>query len=261
MEEGAQKKQLAYYEEFLMQLPKEESSVSARIDAILKLTHYSWLLNDLKKFSGYLNDGIDLLNEYPISQYQAWMLNARGIGLYEEGSKKEAEAQFTQALRHDPNNSAIGMNVSIATHGLGKNGNAIRAGKHVINKDPENFNLWRVLGYLLLSMGKIEDATDAMKKAQNINPQSADTHYSLAICYYKNEQPAECAKELSKAEKISLPQNAIQQACVEILGSKTDEALLLLKYSLETKVISKHHILRDPNLYFLLNLQELMMAG
>ena len=52
MEEDAQKNKLAYYEEFLMQLPKEESAVAARIETILKLAHYSWLLNDLKKFSG-----------------------------------------------------------------------------------------------------------------------------------------------------------------------------------------------------------------
>jgi tetratricopeptide (TPR) repeat protein len=261
MDEDAQKNKLEYYEEFLMRLPKEEGSASAQIEAILKLAHYSWLLNDLKKFSAHLNIGFDLLKKYPIRPYQAWMLNAEGIGLYEEGNKKNASIKFAQALRHDPDNSAILMNTSIATHGLGKNSEAIQIGKRAVKKDAENLSLWRVLGYLFLSMGKIEDAIEAMTTARDINPRSVESYYSLAVCYFKNEQFDECAKELSKAEKISPPENAIQNIYVDILGRKTDDALALLKRSLEKKLISNHHILRDPNLNFLLNLQEFMVSG
>ena len=258
IEEDAQQNKLAYYEEFLTRLPKEDGSASVHIETLLKLVHYSWLLNDLKKFSRYLKNGDDLLEKYPIPQYQAWMLNAKGIRLYEEGNKKDASIKFTQALRHDPDNTAIMMNVSITAHGLGKNVDAIRTGKRVIKKDPGNFHLWRVLGYLFLSMGKIEDAIEAMTKAQGINPRNVDAHYSLAVCYYKNKQTAECAKELSKAEKISPLQNSIQHACVDILNGKTDEALAQLKYSIEKEEIGKHLIRRDPDLHFLLNSSEFL---
>ena len=261
MEEYAQKNKLAYYEEFLMQLPTEENAAAAHIETIIKLAHTSWLLNDLKKFSGYLKDGIDLLEKYPISQYQAWMLNAKGIGLYEEGNKEDASIHFTHALSYDSDNSAIMMNVSIAAHGLGKNRDAILTGKRAVKKDRGNFHLWRVLGYLFLSMGKIEDAIEAMIKAQDINPHNMDTHYSLAVCYYKNDQSAECAKELLKVEKNSPPQNAIQHACVGILSGKTGEALAQLKRSVEMGEVGKHHILRDPNLHFLLNSHEFMVSN
>jgi len=260
MEENAQKKKLAYFEKFLTQLPKEEGSISACIETTLKLAHYSWLLNDLKKAGRYLKDGIDLLEKYPISKYQAWMLNAKGIGLYEEGNKEDASTLFAQALSHDPDNSAIIMNTGIAAHGLGKNRIAILTGRRAIKKDPGNFHLWRALGYLFLSMGKIEDAIKAMIKAQDINPDNMDIHYSLAVCYYKNEQHAECVKELSKAGKISPPQNVIQNICVGILSGKTDETLLQLKHSLKKGGIEKHLILRDPNLHFLLNLQEFTVS-
>jgi hypothetical protein len=261
MAEDVQKNKLAYYEEFLMQLPQEENSVSARIETMIKLAHYSWLLNDLKKFSAYLNDGIELLKRYPIPHYQAWMLNARGIRLYEEGNKKDAGIEFAQALSRDPDNGAIGMNASIAIHGLGKNGDALRTGKRIVKKDSGNFHLWRILGYLFLSMGKTEEAIESMAQAVEINPHNLEAHYSLAVCYFKNEQPSECAKELSKTEKISSPQNIIQQACVDILSGKMDETIVLLKHSLETKAIGRHYILRDPNLHFLLNLQEIMVSG
>jgi tetratricopeptide (TPR) repeat protein len=259
MEEGVQKiKKLEYYEEFLRQLPSEDSATVIYIDTILKLVQFSWLLNDLKKFSAYLKDGINFLEKYSIPQYQAGMLNAKGIGLYEEGNKKDASLHFAQALIYDPNNSAIMMNTGIAAYGLGKNRDSILTGKRAIKKDPGNFHLWRVLGYLFLSVGKIEDAVEAMTKAQDINPHSLDTYYSLAVCYYKNEQLAECAKELSKAEKISPPQNAIQQACAGILSGKTDEALAQLSRSLEKKEINQLHIQRDPNLHFLLDLSQFL---
>ena len=153
------------------------------------------------------------------------------------------------------------MNAGITEYGLGKNREAILTGKRAIKKDPGNFHLWRVLGYLFLSMGKIEDAIEVMKKAQDINPLNMDIHYSLAVCYYKNRQTSECAKELSIADIISSPQNPLQQACVGILSGKSSEALARLNQSLEKGEINKHNILRDPNLHFLVNLQEFMSSN
>lgn len=258
MKADSQKNKLAYYEDFLIQIPKEESAAAVRIETILQLAHISWLLNDLKKFTGYLKDGIDFLEKHPNSHYQSWILNAQGIKLYEEGSKKNADILFAEALRHDPDNSITLLNISIAAHGLGKNRNAILLAKRAIKKSSNNFYYWHVLGCLFLSMGKIEDAIEALTIAQNINADNADIHYSLAICYYKNGQPAECAKELLKAEKKSTPHNELQGACVEILSDKTGEVRARIKSSLEKELSGKHHILRDPNLHFLLNTQEPM---
>jgi tetratricopeptide (TPR) repeat protein len=259
MEEDALENKLAYYEKSLTLLPKAEGAIAARIETILKLAHYSWLLNNHKKMVGYVKDSIDLLEKYPIPRNQAWALNAKGIGFYEEGNKLDASAQFTQALIHDPGNSTIMMNAGIASHGLGKNGNAILTGRRAIKIDKGNFQLWRALGYLFLSMGKIEDAIEVITKAKDLNPYDLDPHYSLAVCFYKNGQSVECEKELIIAGKISPPQNTIQRACVDILGGKTDEALAYLNCSLEKREIERHHIQRDPNLYSLLDSQDFMV--
>ena len=259
MEENNLRDKLKYYEELLMKLSlQEDGEAATRAETILKLVHYSWLLYDIKKFSVYLRDGISHLEKHPIPYYQAWMFNAKGIGLYEEGNKSEASILFMQALNHDPENSLIGMNTSLAAHGLGKNNEAIQLGRRAINKNPGNFHLWRALGYLYLAIGKIEEAITAMAKAQDINPHDLDLHYSLAVCYYKNEQPVECKNELSKAGKYSSPQNVLQQACVSILSGDSNKALTQLKQSLQKGDIRNRHILRDPNLPFLLNPQEFM---
>jgi Flp pilus assembly protein TadD len=109
-------------------------------------------------------------------------------------------------------------------------------------------------------MGKIEDAIESMTKARDTNPHDVESYYSLAVCYFNNEQFDECAVELLKAEKISPPQNVIQNIYVDILSGKTNDAPTLLKRSLETKAINKYQILRDPNLGFLLNLQKFMAS-
>ena len=257
MEEGAQQSELAYYEEFLKQLPKEENAISTFIETLLKLAYYSWLLNDSEKFSSYLKDSSGLLEKYPISHYQAWTLNAEGIGLYEGGDKPGADARFKQALTHDPDNGTILMNASIALHGFGKNSSAVLTGRQAIRKDQDNFQLWRGLGYIFLSMGRIEDAVESMIKAQAVNPHDLNTYYSLAVCYYKNRQYVECVKELSKAELISPPKNVFQRVCFDILSNKKEEALAHLQYSLERGRIKTYCIRRDPNLHFLLSSREL----
>jgi tetratricopeptide (TPR) repeat protein len=258
MADDVQKDKLAYYEKSLSQLPKEDGSIAAEIEMVLTLAYYSWLLDDPKRFLNYLREGFELLEKYPISQYQAWALNAKAIDLYEKGKKQEASVYFIQALDRDPSNSAIMMNKGIAAYGLGKNREAILTGKRAIKKATGNLHLWRVLGYLFLSMGKIEDAIDTVRTAQGMDPDNLDTCYALAVCYFKNDQFAECGNELAKAHKISKPQNVLQQACVDILNGKTDEAFSQINNALKKGWITKHHVLRDPNLPFLVNLHEWM---
>ncbi|MBI5950790.1 MAG: tetratricopeptide repeat protein [Chloroflexi bacterium] len=257
MEEDAQKNKLAYYEEFVTQLPQEENAASMRMEALLKLVHYSWLLNDLDKFSNYLTDSQALLEKYPISQYQAWVFNAEGIGAYERGNKPGAVVKFKRALANAPENGAIMLNTGFALHGLGKNSSAALTGRQASGKDQGNSQLWRGLGYLFLSMGRIEDAIENMTKAQIIDPYDPNAYYSLAVCYHANSQHTECIRELIKAEAISSPQNIVQRVCAYILNGRKDEALVYLRHSKEEGKIKTHCIQRDPNLHFLLSPQEL----
>ncbi len=256
MEEDAQKKKLSYFEEMLVRLPKGDDAAVMCMETTLKLVHYSWLLNDLKKFTGYLKKGFALVEKYPVSQYHAWFLNARGIELYEEGNKRDALSHFSQALGHDPENSVIMMNAGTAAHAMGQNQKAILIGLRAIKKDQGNFHLQRVLGTLYLSMEKMDDALKALTKAQEMSPENTDIHYLLAICYFKNGQLSESEKELSMAKKKAPPENAVQLACIGILSGKKEKSLAQLKLSLENGDIRKHQIMRDPNLYFLLNAQE-----
>jgi tetratricopeptide (TPR) repeat protein len=253
MDESSIKDKLTYYENFLDGLPAENESMSAQFEIMLKLTQLCWLANDTKKFGEYLNNGFSLLNKYPTAQHSAWMLNTKGIGLFEEGKKVEAEVCFTQALAHDPENSTLLMNKAIAIYGLGKNRDSIVKGRQVAQRDQGNPHILRALGYLSLSMEKMEDAIEAMTKAGNLSPQNMDINLALAVCYYKNNQLSECEKAITNVEKISGPQNALHQICFGIMKGQGENTLHLLKQAIKTSEIKKHDIQRDPNLFFLLS--------
>ena len=111
---------------------------------------------------------------------------------------------------------------------------------------------WNVLGFLYLSMEKMEAAIKSIKRAQLIALGDLHTYYSLAVCYYKNDQMDECIKEISELGRISSDQDVIQSACISIMTNKANDAYIQLKQVVENGRIAKHQILRDPNLQILL---------
>jgi tetratricopeptide (TPR) repeat protein len=252
-DQNTQRNNLIDYQKILADIPNEESAITIRLETLLKLIHYSWLLNDPTQFSHYLNEASDLSENYTLPKLQAWILNAKAINLYEAGDKKNANLLFIQAMEHDPGNIALVMNTSIASHALGKNRDAIAIGKKATKANKNSPIPWRVLGYLYLSMGKMEDAISAMKQALVIDPVNIDTHYSLAVCYYKNGQLGNCADEILQTEKISSRQNVFQQAYASIMTGRINEVRIHIKQSLERGETTKQQILRDPNLQILLN--------
>jgi len=164
---------------------------------------------------------------------QAWVLNAKGIGLYKRSGAHKANTLFKQALDHDPNNRTIMINTSITTHRIGKRKDGIISGKQAIKRDPNNPNLWNALGYLNLSMEKMEAAIESIKRVQLIAPGNLHTYDSLAVYYYKKDQIDECIKEISEFGRISSDQDVIQSACISIMTNKENDAYIQIKQVFE----------------------------
>jgi tetratricopeptide (TPR) repeat protein len=149
------------------------------------------------------------------------------------------------------------MNAAIAAHGLGRNKDALRLGRQALKTEPHSEQLQRALGYLFFFMGKIEEAIAVM--TQTLAPQDAASHYSLAIFHYKNDQPVECADELSRANAISPPQNMVERACIDIINGRLEKALEDLKQAAASHAVARRHVLRDPDLRILLDQRDFMM--
>jgi Flp pilus assembly protein TadD len=256
IDQETQRNALAYQEDVLARLPQEESALTTRIETLLTLAHICWILNDSRKFSNYLALGFALTEKYSIPHFQTWLLNAKGIGLYEAEKQGEAILLFKQALTRESHNSILMMNLSVAYHALGRSRDAILIGKRAIKQDANNPRLWNVLGYLYLSMGKLADAIESTKRAQQMDSDNIHMYYSLAVCYYKNGQFDACGEEMRKAGEISPRYDTLQLVYEGIMTGKANEALARLRQSLEKGEITKQQIARDPNLQALLSPQE-----
>ncbi|MBI3161371.1 MAG: hypothetical protein HYZ23_02620 [Chloroflexi bacterium] len=251
--ENTARESLARHRTLLDHLPKEDDSISTRIDSMLALAHLYWILDDSKELADILQDGLVLIGKHPNPHDQARLLNAKAIDLHDRGNKADAGLCFAQAAGYEPANSAILMNNAIVLRGLGKNRDAILQGKRAIKQAAGNSRLWFALGCLLLSMEKVMDAIEAAAKASALSPRNVDARLLTAICRHKMGQSVECAREL---EKISAPHNALQQACIEALNGRLENVVTQLKSALGKGEIKQHHIQRDPNLFFLLSPAE-----
>lgn len=257
MDLNTQRKQIADLEDFLSKLPNEESALTARLDTTLKLIHLYWQAHNAEKFAEHFDQMLALLKMHTNFQYHGWTLNAKGIKLFEDGEKSAAQACFEQALDIEPNNSVFMINSAILAHGTGKNREAILIATKAIKNDPTHPQLWHILGLLYLSMGKPQNAVEALQQALERQPDNLNMQYSLAIAHSKNNQPEACSLQLAKIEKDGRPQNILQSACQKILTKDTEGALASLRQALDSRIINPHQLLQDPNLHSVLDPQNL----
>ena len=149
-------------------------------------------------------------------------------------------------------NRTIMINIGITVHRIGKRNDGIISGKQAIKRDSNNPSLCNILGYLYLLMGKMENAIESIKKAPLIVPGNSHAYYSLALCYFKNDQINECTKEIRELNRISSDQDIIQSAGISIMTNKANDASIQLKQAVENGRTAKHQILRNQNLQILL---------
>jgi tetratricopeptide (TPR) repeat protein len=251
------REQITHYENLLSQLPDESSTTTARLDITFKLIQLNWQLNNLENFSKQFNNLLSILEKSSShSRDRSWTLNIQGIKLFEEGDRQGARTCFKHALEVQPNNSLFAMNDAIATHGIGKNREALLVANRAIKADPDDIRLQHVLGLLYLSVGQLQKAVETLETAAQKEPNNLDIQYSLAICYSKNNQLEECASLLSKIGSTS-GKSILQLACHDILSGNIETALVTLRQALNTKEIHEHQLWRDPNIRALLDIQTL----
>jgi tetratricopeptide (TPR) repeat protein len=251
------KEQIRYHENHLSQLPLESSTTTPRLDTTFKLIQLNWQLNNLENFSKHFDNLLLMLEaSSSSSQDRGWALNIKGIKLFEEGDRQGALTCFKRALDVQPNNSFFAMNEAIATHGLGKNREALLTANRAIKSDPENIRLQHVLGLLYLSMGKLQNAVETLEVAAQKEPNNLDIQYSLGICYSKNNQPEACASLLTKMGAVP-GKSALQSACHSILSGNIEMALVNLRQAINKKEIHEHQLLQDSNIRALLDIQTL----
>ncbi|WP_400190899.1 tetratricopeptide repeat protein [Hymenobacter sp. B81] len=114
--------------------------------------------------------------------------------------KNEAEATkiVQQALQAYPNNKAFLLEDLNATLNSGRGTEAIDKIQKVIAADPNNSNLYSVLGSVYEQNKQPEQALAAHKKAVELDPKNFDSQYNLGVYYFN--KGAEIYKAVNKMD-------------------------------------------------------------
>ena len=108
-------------------------------------------------------------------------LNNEGVKLYQEGNFEDALDVLNKALKEDPENLDIQINLGYAWEGLGKTDEAIAAYKTVIAADPENLDAHNVLGGAYYNLGQYDKARAEWEFALSLDPGFQDAADNLKL--------------------------------------------------------------------------------
>ncbi len=128
----------------------------------------------------------------------------RGDDLLSLGLFPRAEASYRKALEVDPASAAAQYQLAMIESRRGNVESALRRLKAIRKLQPSLEGVNLAIGTILLAKGEYEAARDAFLAELEINPQSAQAHLNLAICYEKYMHNLEMAEQhLSKYVELT----------------------------------------------------------
>jgi Flp pilus assembly protein TadD len=75
--------------------------------------------------------------------------------------------------------------------------------RHILERDPSNFDALDGLGIVLIRMEKHQEALQYLDKAVKINEQDVMVHVHLSVLYEKMMLPEKAGMELNKARSLA----------------------------------------------------------
>ncbi|MGB7000531.1 MAG: tetratricopeptide repeat protein [Halobacteriota archaeon] len=128
--------------------------------------------------------------------------NNLAILLNEMGRKEDAEAECREALRINPDYANAHNNLAILLNEMGRKEDAEAEYRDALRINPDSAVAHYNLGVLLDDMERKEDAEAEYRDALRINPDSAEAHGNLGILYSKTGSNEEAKKELETAKRL-----------------------------------------------------------
>lgn len=113
-----------------------------------------------------------------------------------------AKADLARALTLNPNDPAQQRRQGLLFASLGRLEEAVAAVKKATELDPLNPVTWNWLGWLQMSQGRFELGKDATRRAIAISPEAEDAHINLAYCAILEGRPAEALADVPRLREM-----------------------------------------------------------
>jgi len=159
---------------------------------------------DTEKAIKSLEISIRTLEELGNKEELAGAHNNLGILLGDMGRKKDAEAEYREVLRINPNIAEAHNNLGNLLGNMGRKEDAEAECREALRINPNIAEAHNNLGNLLYDTGRKEDAEAEYREALRINPDYAEAHNNLAILLYDIGRKADAEAEYREALRIKI---------------------------------------------------------
>ena len=112
---------------------------------------------------------------------RAFTLNSYGSFLAGSGKLKEAEDALREALRMEPDNAMLHVNLGNLQDQAGQKDDALKSYLKALELEPKNVNAHYNLGLLYVELGKYQEAKKAFSEALQLAPDDPETKKQLDL--------------------------------------------------------------------------------
>jgi len=154
-------------------------------------------LKQLDKSMADFSSAIRIDPNYFIAYYN------RGLGYWNLGQWDKAISDYSRMIEADPQNPEVYFNRGLAYFSLGQPEKSITDYSQAISLDPEYSDAYSNRGLALGNLGRWENAIDDYSRAIIIDPHNADAFYNRAIAYTNTAQPDKSIYDFSSAIDIA----------------------------------------------------------
>jgi len=127
---------------------------------------------------------------------------ALGSVEYLQGHLPEAAAHLRESVRLQPSQVGSYYYLALAVRDQQNEGEAIRILEGLLQEHPEHAAAREVLGTLLMSANKYDDARQNLEEAVRLNPKSVKANYQLGLLLARMGKKDEADKQLEIAKSL-----------------------------------------------------------
>ena len=146
-------------------------------DILKKFSKNKRALDGLKSLSDKPGTNRPTIQEPPIDQLQGL------VKLYTQGQFKQAQIQASELLKQYPQSIILYNILGSANKSLGKLDDAIEAYKKALSIKPDYAEAYNNMGVTLQEQGKLKEAINAYKKAISIKPDYAEAYNNMGNAF------------------------------------------------------------------------------
>lgn len=111
--------------------------------------------------------------------------------------------QYRLLLYMNPDDTGPRNSLAMALYRTNELDEAEKELRHILERDPSNFDALDGLGIVLIRMEKHQEAMQCLDKAVKINEQDVMVHVHLSVLYEKMMLPEKAGMELDKARSLA----------------------------------------------------------